>query len=234
MAQTDFTLATDSLDSSQVRRVASNGFTPPNGGGSSVFVMHSVVNTPGVAALYYNGIGFNPTDPDKGMRITMAMKKLPSGGNLGFAPMIFGLLDPNSVNDSAYILGIGDGEPGHLVLRKGHLVDGVPDVAAGAQGVLARSTEAIANNVWVHLYLEIVVNAGNDVVINVKKNDLLLHSVASPVWTAVSGMPTFVDDNAGINSGSLPLTSGRGGFGMYTSESTRRCAFDHFTLTAQA
>ena len=234
MAQSDFTLASDSLDASQVRRVASNGFTPPNGGGASVFVMHSVVNTPGAAALYYNGLGFNPTDTDKGMRITMALKKLPSGGNLGFAPMIFGLLDPNSVNDTAYILGIGNGEPGHLVLRKGHIVDGVPDVAPGLQGVLARSTEAIANNVWAHLLLEITVNSGNDVVIKVMKNDLTLHSVSSPTWTAVSGMATFVDDAAGINSGSLPLTSGRGGFAMYSSESTRRCAFDHFTLTAQA
>lgn len=234
MAQADFTLAVDSLDSTQIRRVASNGFTPPNGGGSSVFVMHAVTNAAGCAALYYNDTGFNPTDTNKGLRATLAIKKLPSGGSQGFAPFLFIMLDPNSVEDTCYMLGIADAEPGHLVLLKGRPVDGLPDVSPGNSGVLRRSTEVIANNTWVHLYLEAVVNPGNDVVINVKKSDLGAHAVSSPSWVAIPGMDAFIDDAAGINSGSLPLTSGRGGFCMWSEESSRRCAFDHFTLTAQA
>lgn len=234
MAEADFTLAVDSMDSTQIRRVASNGFTPPNGGGSSVFVMHAVTNAEGCAALYYNGAGFNPTAANKGLRATLAIKKLPSGGSQGFAPFLFVMLDPNSVSDTCYMLGIADAEPGHIVLVKGRPVDGLPDVSPGNSGVLRRSTEVIANDAWVHLSIEAVVNEDNDIVINVKKNDLNAHTVASPTWTAIPGMDAFIDDAAGINSGSLPLTSGRGGFAMWSEESTRRCAFDHFTLTAQA
>lgn len=234
MAEADFSLAADSLDSTQIRRVASNGFTPPNGGGSSVHVMHSVVTNAGCSALYYNGVGFNPTDPNKGLRATMALKKLPSGGNSGFAPILFVMLEPDSVTDTCYMLGIGDAEPGHLVLRKGRLIDGLPDVTPGTNGVLRRSTEVVAKDTWIHLFIEAVVNADNDVVINVKKSLLATHAVTSPSWVAIPGMDSFVDDAAGINSGSLPLTSGRGGWAMYSDQSTRRCAFDHFTLTAQS
>jgi len=42
-----------------------------------------------------------------------------------------------------------------------------------------------------------------------------------------------IDDQLGINSGSQPLTSGRGGFGMSVKDVTRRAYFDHLELFRQ-
>ena len=46
-------------------------------------------------------------------------------------------------------------------------------------------------------------------------------------------MADFIDDHLGINSGSQPLTSGRGGFGVTVKDVTRRCFFDHLELLRQ-
>jgi len=48
-----------------------------------------------------------------------------------------------------------------------------------------------------------------------------------------AGMAEFIDDNTGINSGSQPLTSGRGGFGVMVKDATRRSFFDHVELLRQ-
>jgi hypothetical protein len=46
-------------------------------------------------------------------------------------------------------------------------------------------------------------------------------------------MTEFIDDHLGINSGSQPLTSGRGGFGFAVRDVTRRGFFDHLELYRQ-
>jgi hypothetical protein len=46
-------------------------------------------------------------------------------------------------------------------------------------------------------------------------------------------MPAFVDDQLGINAGSQPLTSGRGGFGFAVRDVTRRGFFDELELSRQ-
>jgi hypothetical protein len=46
-------------------------------------------------------------------------------------------------------------------------------------------------------------------------------------------MVEFIDDHLGINSGSQPLTSGRGGFGFAVKDVTRRAFFDHVELMRQ-
>ena len=77
-------------------------------------------------------------------------------------------------------------------------------------------------------------NLNGDVVLKVFRNDLVAHPLGSaPDWQAVSGMADFIDDHLGINSGSQPLTSGRGGFGVTVKDVTRRCFFDHLELLRQ-
>ena len=44
----------------------------------------------------------------------------------------------NSVLDLAYMLGLEDNDPHHIVLRKGVITVGLPSVAIGQQGILAR------------------------------------------------------------------------------------------------
>ena len=46
-------------------------------------------------------------------------------------------------------------------------------------------------------------------------------------------MVELIDDHLGINTGSQPLTSGRGGFGFACQDVTRRAFFDHIELWRQ-
>jgi hypothetical protein len=71
-------------------------------------------------------------------------------------------------------------------------------------------------------------------VLKVFQNDLAAHALGTPPdWQPVSGMVEFIDDHLGINSGSQPLTSGRGGFGCSVKDVTRRSFFDHVELFRQ-
>jgi hypothetical protein len=57
----------------------------------------------------------------------------------------------------------------------------------------------------------------------------------APVLRPLRGLrtPRIINDHLGINSGSQPLTSGRGGFGFSVKEVTRRAYFDHLELFRQ-
>ena len=71
-------------------------------------------------------------------------------------------------------------------------------------------------------------------VLNVYENDLLAHPLDTPPdWQPILGMPSFIDDHLGINSGTQPLTSGRAGFGFAVQDVTRRGYFDHIELYRQ-
>jgi hypothetical protein len=240
MAETDFTVASGSLNSSTVARGVTAGTTPPNGGGSFSFGFRSLTNDAGVVALYANGnvgAGFNPMS--KGAEIRGALKKRTGGGMSGGAVFLFVGLQSTSVTALAYMLGLSDDAAPHLILRKGTLVGGLPDQSPGSGGVLARSTDTFAADEWVHLRFEVVQNPSGDVVLNVYRNDLTQNPVTAPVWEAVDGMSgvdggiaetAFIDDGIGANSGSLPLSGGRAGFGFYTSDSTRIGYVDHIAI----
>jgi hypothetical protein len=87
---------------------------------------------------------------------------------------------------------------------------------------------------WLHLRLDVIVNSNGDVVLQVLQNDLVAHPLGTPPnWQPVAGMATFIDDATAINSGSQPLTSGRGGFGVTVNDVTRRAFFDHLELQRQ-
>jgi len=241
MAQADWTFCADSLGSGIVRRGATAGIPRPSGGGTGAYGFNSVDLASGAVALFANQVSFAPMS--SGGRISGAMKRLPSGGIQGFAPFLFMSLQGDSVNDSAYMLGLGDDDPAHIILRKGTLVGGLPDLAADppTNDILMRSTDSFPEDTWVHLRMDVIEQGSGDVIVQVFQNDLDANDVTSPVWVQIAGMegpqsPTidgFVDDALGINTGSLPLVGGRGGFGFEVSDVTRRAAFDHLEVARQ-
>jgi hypothetical protein len=83
------------------------------------------------------------------------------------------------------------------------------------------------------LRLDWVVNPGGDIILKVYENDLDTNPVDAPVWEAITGMDDFVDDALGINSGSLPYTSGRWGKGFTFSDANRRAAVDQLVVENQ-
>lgn len=242
MAEADHTAATNSLNSSNVVRGVSAGFTVPNGGGSFVYAMRSLTNTAGAVALYTNLANFSPMA--NGGDVSIAMQKAGGAGNNDHSPFIFLCGQGVDIFDQAYMLGISETDPGFIELRKGSLEAGLTGDNVGTNGVLARSTNSVAVGSWVHLRLEAVVNTSGDTVLNVYENDLASNAVGSPVWAKVAGMSdvvggdpsgatAFIDDAVGANSGSLPFSAGRGGFGARFADISRLCLFDHFTLARQ-
>ena len=163
---------------------------------------------------------------------TSREKGSPGGGSTGFAPFLYLCCQGNSVNDQAYLLGLSDDDPHRIVLRKGTVTGGL--ASSDGPGVLLKSGESFTQATWLHLRLDVIVNANGDVVLKVFKNDLAAHPLGTaPSWQEVAGMAEFIDDNTGINSGSQPLTSGRGGFGVMVKDVTRRSFFDHLDLLRQ-
>lgn len=234
MSDADWTDLNDDLDVAVLDRGVTAGLTPPNGGGSFVYGYNSLVASTGAAGKFTNQVDFAPMA--KGCRIHGCMKRLPSGGKTGFSPFLFALLQGPSVNDEGYLLGLADGDPYHLVVKKGVLATGVDDLAPDApnNGILLRSTASYSPDQWHHLRMDVIVNTNGDVRIQVFENDLTANPLSgAPVWVAVPGMEEFVDDALQINSGSAPFTSGRGGFGFYTEDVTRRAAFDHVEILRQ-
>lgn len=235
MSSGDWTLIADALSAASVKRGVTAGIARPNGGGSFLYGFASQNNTPGVVALYSALAGFAPMP--KGGEVSAAMKRGVSGGPTSFAPFVFLGLGGTTSADIAYMLGFSDADPSHIVLRKGALAGGLPDAplypADGNQGVLAKSTASFAQDTWMQLRLEAVVNLNGDVVINCYQSDPAAHPVSAPVWSAIPGIPQFIDDALAVNTGSAPLTSGRVGFGFQTADVSRRAYFDQLVTIAQ-
>lgn len=242
MAQADWTVLDGSLGAGNVIRGATGGFAPPPGGDQMVYGFNSLDVSQGAVGLFCNRLNFAPMA--KGGTIEGCVKRGLSGGPTGFAPFFYMQLQGPSIGDNAYLLGIADGDPAHLVLRKGTLATGLPDLAPQApdNGILRRSTATVPVDTWVHLRLDVIVNTNGDVRLVVFQNDLALHPLnTAPDWKPVPGMTdtvggvstSFVDDVLGVNSGSPPLTSGRAGWAFWTRDVTRRAFVDHVRLTRQ-
>lgn len=246
MAESDWTVMSDSLGIASVRNGVTSGIVPPNGGGSFVHGFNSLVLASGARALFTNQVSFAPMA--SGGQITGVVQRGPSGGPTGFTPMLFLCAAGSSVNDLAYLLGLSDGEPSKIVLKKGviasGIVDAVPDPANN--GILMRSTRDVLIGEWVHLRMDVIVNLNGDVLIQVFENDLAANPLGgAPVWQQIAGMEGplaaaatpidgFIDDVLQVNTGSAPLTSGRAGFGMQVNDVTRRGYFDHITVARQS
>src|SRR6476661_7056741 len=158
MAEADWTVLENSLSAGNVRRAASAGFVPPPGGGPYVFGFNSLDTTQGAVGFFFNGLDFAPMA--KGGSIRGCLKRGISGGPTGFAPFLFlGLQGPN-VTDKGYLLGLSDADPCHITLRKGAIINGLPDLAPAPadNGVLRRSSATFPRDTWFHLRLDVIVN----------------------------------------------------------------------------
>jgi hypothetical protein len=230
MGQADWSYLNQGLDVAIVDRGVTAGIPRPPGGGGFLYAFNSLSAATGAVALFANLEGFAPMA--KGGSIRGALQRGPGGGPTGFSPFVFLCCQGTSVNDSAYLLGLSDDDPHRIVLRKGAIAVGLPD--ADGPGVLLKSSASFAQATWLHLRLDVIVNGNGDVILKVFQNDLLVHPLgAPPSWQPVAGMVEFIDDHLAINSGSQPLTSGRGGFGIAVKDVTRRAYFDHLELLRQ-
>jgi hypothetical protein len=235
MASTDWTELTGSISAAALARGVTSGITVPNGGGSFTYGFNSIASgVTGMAGSFYSfDATFNPTAANKGGRITGAMKRMPSASNTDYAPFLFILAQGPNATDNSYMLGLQDDDPSHIVLVKGQMSAGLPAGDVGTSGILRKSAAAISVDTWIHLRIDAVVQGTGDVIITMKQNDLTTNTVTAPVWTDIDGMAPFTDDALGINSGSVPYTSGRFGFGMYSANVSRRAAFDQITIARQ-
>jgi hypothetical protein len=230
MASTDWTYLTDGLDIASVDRGVTTGVPRPPGGGDFLFAFNSLVAAAGSVALFANLVDFAPMA--RGGSIRGCLQRGPGGGSTGFSPFLFLCGQGTSVNDHAYLLGLSDDDPHRIVLRKGTINTGLPN--ADGPGVLLKSGESFSQGTWLHLRLDVIVNDTGDVILKVFENGIDEHPLGDPPdWQPVGGMAEFIDDHLGINSGSQPLTSGRGGFGFAVRDVTRRGFFDHLEVFRQ-
>jgi len=229
MAPNDFLDLDNVLSTSAVARNVSNGLASPGGApDDSIYAMNSLLAQQGVVARR-----FTPQAPNTnfspllyGGEISYAVQRAPSGGLTGWDAWIFMALQGPDVADSAYILGLANGDPCYIELRKGSLAGGLPDEnVGGANKILRRSSVAVAVGTYVHIRLEHVVNSNSECTLNCWWS--LSGDVTAPVWEQIPGMAPFIDDSVGINSGSLPYLSGYAGHGARFLDATRRVYFDH-------
>lgn len=244
MAESDFTVCSDSLSTATLADGVTAGIAPPSGGGSFVHGFNSLSLASGARAKFTNQVNFAPMA--LGGSIRGVLQRGPSGGPTGFSPFLFIGAQGASVNDSAYLIGLSDGEPSKIVLKKGTLAAGVPDAEPdpAGNGILLRSSRDVAIGEWVHVRLDMIVNANGDVILQVFENDLAVNALGTaPDWQPIAGMEGplsaslgldgFVDDALQVATASPPLTSGRAGFGMQVSDVTRRGYFDHIEVIRQ-
>lgn len=246
MAESDFTVLSGSLDTTTIRSgVSAGAVVPPPGGGSFVYGFNSIALATGARGLFTNQVDFAPMA--SGGSISGVMQRGASGGPTDFAPMLFIGAQGPDVNDRAYLLGLSDGDPSRIMLKKGIISQGLFDVAPDPtnNGVLMRSTRTVEVAEWVHLRLDMIVNANGDVLLQVFENDLAAHPIGTaPDWQLIPGMEGplhnapapidgFIDDVTEVNSGSAPFTSGRAGFAMQCADVTRRAYFDQIEISRQ-
>ncbi len=241
MAESNFSLLGTSLGIGTVDRGVTAGIAKPNGGGSFVWGANSLAVTPGAVGLFANQAGFAPTT--SGGTVRGAIQRGVSAGVDGFSGFLYLALQGPDVTDTCYMLGLADGDPHHIVLKKGVLSAGLDDLAPDpdTNGVLLRSTAAYTPGTWLHLRLDCIVQGTSDVLLQCYQNDLAANPVTAPVWVTIPGMegsqsPTivgFIDDALQVNTGSAPLIGGRMGFGMQTADAQRRFYCDHFVAGRQ-
>lgn len=232
MASADWSPLSDQTSGSSI---ANGPATPavvptPNGGAAFVYAAHSLVNAAGVIGFYSALSGFTPMA--KAGDVSGALWKGGAGG-LSHSEFLFICLNGQASTNSCYMLGLSNAEPAHLVLVKGQLAGGLPDVAPGSNGVLRQSTATFASLTWVQLKVEAITEPNGDVVINCYQSDLTVNPVTAPVWTAIPGMAAFTDDALRVNTGSAPLTSGRVGYAMVSGDINRLGAFAQITTDRQ-
>jgi hypothetical protein len=230
MGSSDWSFLNGGLDVATVDRGVTAGVARPPGGGDFLYAFNSLAPTLGAVGLFANLVDFAPMA--KGGSIRGCLQRGPGGGPTGFSPFLFlGARGP-AVQDTAYLLGLSDDDPHRIVLRKGSIAAGLP--GSDGPGLLLHSSESFIQGTWLHLRLDLIVNDNSDVVLQAFRNDLIAQPLGTPPsWQPIPGMPAFIDDALGINSGSQPFTSGRAGFAFAVKDVTRRAFFDQLELARQ-
>ena len=230
MGVQDWAYLRDGADVAVIDRGVTAGVAAPPGGGQFIWAANSLTVDPGCVAMFVSLQDFAPMA--KGGSIRGCIQRGPGGGARGFSPYFFMCCGGTSVNDRAYLLGLSDTDPHRIVLRKGAVEAGIPDDEG--DGVLLRSSASFLQGTWLHIRLDVVVNPNGDVVLEVFSSDLDAHPLGqAPDWQPVDGMPRFIDDHLGINSGEQPFTSGRAGFALESRDVIRRGYFDHLEVFRQ-
>lgn len=232
MAALDWATLSNGMNTSVCKQGVTAGVGVPNGGGTYVFAFNMIASATGVAGRSVGIANFAPTL--LGAALSGAVIRATTASS-GISPFLFSMLGNTDVNaTNCYLLGISDAEPAHIELRKGLISVGLPDeVPLGVNTILRRSTAVIPGNTWTHLRLETIVNTNGDVVLNCFQSNLGAHAVTAPTWEAIPGMDQFIDDFAGINSGSVPYITGYHGFAVKGSAVGARAYFDHIVLARQ-
>lgn len=245
MGQADFTELSDgeALDSTSVKKGVTSAIAKPNGGGTFIYGFNSVQNVSGVAGVFANQAGF--ATMAYGAVLTFCIMRGTGAYTTGFAPFGFIGAALGESSDFGYLLGLGNDDPYHIILRKGRLADGLPDtVPTTGVGLqpdgcnLRRSTATFSPATWLQLMLNVAANANGDNVISVKRNNLNDNPCTAPVWEAIPGMDPIVDDALEINTGSTPLIGygvgpSKAGMACYVNGISRRAYFDQLTLRKQ-
>jgi hypothetical protein len=238
MAEADWTKFTSAinggLDDGDVSKGVSNAFTGPNDSAANDFVhgFHSLQPVIGFAGWYYSGLpSFNPIPPDKGGRISAALRRYSSGE--GYAP-VMGLMAGTTISTAkAYMLALSNSNPYRIVLKKGYASGSFDPTDTTILRVSDESWTSTTK--WFHLQLDVIVNPQGDVRLVVKQNDLDSETISSPNWQAISGMADYVDDSLGVLSDAVPLTSGfRMFFGHFNNGLAGKVSLiDHITPLKQ-
>lgn len=234
MATVDWTTLTDSVSDGVAAHGVSAPFANMTGGSDYFYAFHSSTSTilGGIGKYYTNAGAGNFT---LGSSISGAVVRRASEGSTGYSAFIFtglgGSDTATSASDTAYLLGLSNANPSHIVLAKNSISTGIPDGAPGTLGILAKSTDIVDLNEWVHLKLTIIAQANGDVVLRCYRSASDLDEAAD--WQPIEGLDEFVDDVTKINSGSDPLTAGRPGFGFSYLGKNRVAAISNLQITRQ-
>jgi hypothetical protein len=248
MGSSNWNELADGLDANPASpgRVLAVGLTAgeagPPGNGTFVYGMRTISGTTGAFGLATAQAGFAPVSADPLLHLDHsvrgALKRGASPSPTGSAAFLYACLQASSVDGRAYLLGLSDGDPSHIVLRKGVLAEGVPNEPLGSLGVLRRSSAPVPIGEWVHLRLDVIISPTGDSLLKVFRSELGTppsgNLVGAPVWQAIPGMAPVVDDPLGANTGSLPLIGGYMGFGARFSDAGRRAYFARLECIREA
>lgn len=232
MASSDWITVPNSLLPATVARGVTAGVDRPPGGGTHLYAWKGLGSgTVGVDALRVDVANFNPIPGSNGGQITFTAQKK-AGDQTGFAVFAFFQLQADDVTvGDAYMLGISAGDPGSIILRKGTLVGGLPDLEITDPGILRKSVGGVGLDEWIHLRLDVISNPSGDVILKCFQNDLSVNDATAPIWVAIDGMADFNDDSLGINSGSPGLAAGgRMGIGFFMQTAGVIGAVDHVVV----
>lgn len=242
MGQSDWTVIAGAAATTSINNGVTAGTIKPTGSGLHTYGFNSLDATDGVSAQWAAQTDFNPI-ATRGASVRGAIRRGPSTVSTGSAPFFFTSLQTDSISDEAYILGLSDGDPYSIVLRKGTLATGVVDGAVAPttapDHILMKSAQTYTGNDWLHLRMDVLDQSG-DIVIHVFENDLEVQGVDVPVWTVVPGMEGpgapavagFVDDGVAA-TGTAVLQGGYLGYGIRSQAAGARAYFDYISCSRQ-